>query len=124
MGHQLPHVSIYSVTSDSIKVLTIRSEVIDEIQIICPEIHAAEWRSWRDGKARGPTTCQGGIEVRGHGQGAGEGIIQTSHGDCSPYYVNGIARLVRGVCGLAQKIGGTTSGDVYLVAFRIDERGD
>ena len=55
--------------------LTVRSEIIDEIQIVGSEINASKWCSRRDCEAGGSTSCQGSIEIWCNGQGAGEGIV-------------------------------------------------
>lgn len=103
MGHQLLHVSfcieIYGM--GYFQFLTVRSEIIYEIQIVRSEVHASKGGSWRDGKASGPAASQRGIEVRGHGQRTGEGIVQAGDGDCGPDYIDGISRLVGWVGGLA-----------------------
>jgi hypothetical protein len=58
-----------------IEFLTVGSKVIYEIQIVSPEVYASEWGPRRDRKAGGSATSQRRIEIRGYGQGAGEGIV-------------------------------------------------
>jgi hypothetical protein len=94
--------------------LTIRSKIINKIQIICPEIHTAERCSGWHSKPCRSTTCQGSVQVRCYGQSAGESIVETGHGDRGPDYVDCVVGLLGGVGGLADEVGWSLAGDVHL----------
>lgn len=94
--------------------LTIRSKIIDEIQVIRPEIDTSEWCSCWHSKARRSTACEGCIEVWCHSQSAGESVVKARNGDGGPDYVYRVIRLLGWVCGLADEVGWSLTGYVYL----------
>jgi hypothetical protein len=97
--HPLFFISLFETVVE--KQLTIRSKIINKIQVIRPEIYTAERCVKWHGKTGGSTPCQGCVEIWCYCQRAGEGIIKTSNGDCCPEYVNCVVRLVIWVGGLA-----------------------
>ena len=94
--------------------LTIRSKIIDEIQVIRPEIDTSEWCSCWHSKACRSTACEGCIEVWCHGQSAGESVVKARNGDGGPDYVYCVVGLLCGVGGLADEVRWSSASDVYL----------
>lgn len=93
---------------------TVRGKVVDEVQVVSPEIQTPEWCTRGHRKAGWPTSGQGGIEIRCHCQGTGVCIIQTWDSDGGPDYVDCVGGLVFWVCCLAQQICWATTCDIYL----------
>jgi hypothetical protein len=96
------------------KELTIRSKIINTIQIIGPEIHTAERCSGWHSKSCRSTTCQGSVQVRCYSQSARESIVETGYSDRSPYYVYCVVGLLGWVGGLADEVGWSLTCDVHL----------
>jgi hypothetical protein len=94
--------------------LTIRRKIVNKVQIISPEIYTSERCPRRHSKACGSAACQGSVQIRGYGQGAGEGVVEAGHGNGGPYYVYCVVRLGGWVGGLADEVGGPAAGDIYL----------
>ena len=82
-------------------IIRIGGKIIDEIQIVGPEIYASEWCSCWHSKTGSTATRQRGVEVRGDCQGARECVVETSDCNGGPDYVDSIVGLVLWVCGLA-----------------------
>jgi hypothetical protein len=93
---------------------TIRCKIVDKIQIVRPEIGTSEWCSGWHSKACRSTASQGCIEVWCHGQGAGESVVEARNGDGGPDYVYCVIRLFGWVGGLADEVGWSLAGNVYL----------
>ena len=82
-------------------VIGVRGKIVDEVQVVSPEIDAAKGCSGWDSEASSSATCQRGIEVWRNCQRAGKGIVEASHCNSSPYDVDSIVGLVSRVGGLA-----------------------
>lgn len=80
---------------------TVRSKVIDEIQIVGSEIGATERSAIWNGETCWPAASQGSVEVWCYGQGAREGIVETGDGNCAPYDIDCVVGLVIWLCCLA-----------------------
>ena len=82
-------------------IIGVRGKIIDEVQVVGPEIDAPEGCSLWDSETSRSATRQRGVEAWRNCQGTGEGIVEASHCNSSPYDVDGVVSLVSGVGGLA-----------------------
>ena len=82
-------------------IIRIGGKIIDEIQIVGPEIYTSEWCSCWYSKTGGTAASQRSVEVWGDGQGAGKCVVETSDCNGGPDYVDSVVGLVLWVRGLA-----------------------
>jgi hypothetical protein len=80
---------------------TIRSIIIDKVQVVRSEVHTAKERVSRDSKPSWAAPGQRRIQVWCHSQGAGVSII-ASASNGGPNDVDGIEGIVLRVCRLTE----------------------
>ena len=92
---------------------TVRSIIIDEVQVVSSEVHTAKRRVSWDSKASWAAPGQRRVQVWCHSQGAGVDIVTlTSNG--SPDNVDGIESIVLWVCRLIEEVCGAFTGNIDL----------
>lgn len=102
--------------------LTVRSVIVDEVQVVCSEVYASKGSTSRHGEPSSATSGQKGVEIRRYGQRAGVSIISCS---CyrGPNDVDRIVRLIFRTGSLAQEVRWSSPRDIDLLSViaRSDE---
>jgi hypothetical protein len=90
---------------------TVRSIIVDKVEVVGSKVYTTKGRINRDGKSGGAAASQRGVQVWCYSQGAGVSIVTLTSNGC-PDNVDGIESAISWMCRLTEEVCGPFTGGI------------